>query len=233
MQLGSVLGNTQGLISDAQRGRRAVPPGHAVPPRHGRRRRPVLTRSRGDAAFLAAGRALVRLPPGERKDRVQHGCSRRTGGDHHGCGARSRPRARPAVRRGGRQGRRQRPRWRQRRCRRRRLAGRAGRPGDPRRRRRGRRPTATTSPTGTAPRRLVNAAIDAFGDLDILVNNAGILRDRVLVNMTEAEWDDVVRVHLQGPLRPEPLGRRVLARADQGRQREAAQHRPHVEHVRA
>src|SRR5437868_14148796 len=34
-----------------------------------------------------------------------------------------------------------------------------------------------------------NAAIEAFGDLDILINNAGILRDRVLVNMTEAEWD--------------------------------------------
>ena len=34
--------------------------------------------------------------------------------------------------------------------------------------------------------RLINAAIETFGDLDILVNNAGILRDRVLVNMTEA-----------------------------------------------
>jgi NAD(P)-dependent dehydrogenase (short-subunit alcohol dehydrogenase family) len=46
--------------------------------------------------------------------------------------------------------------------------------------------------------RLVNSAIDAFGDLDILVNNAGILRDRVIVNMTEAEWDAVVAVHLKG-----------------------------------
>jgi NAD(P)-dependent dehydrogenase (short-subunit alcohol dehydrogenase family) len=50
--------------------------------------------------------------------------------------------------------------------------------------------------------RMVNAAIDAFGDLDILVNNAGILRDRVLVNMSEAEWDDVVRVHLKGHFAP-------------------------------
>lgn len=50
--------------------------------------------------------------------------------------------------------------------------------------------------------RLVNSAIDAFGDLDILVNNAGILRDRVLVNMSEAEWDDVVRVHLKGHFAP-------------------------------
>jgi NAD(P)-dependent dehydrogenase (short-subunit alcohol dehydrogenase family) len=50
--------------------------------------------------------------------------------------------------------------------------------------------------------RLVNSAIDAFGDLDILVNNAGILRDRVLVNMTEQEWDDVIAVHLKGHFAP-------------------------------
>jgi NAD(P)-dependent dehydrogenase (short-subunit alcohol dehydrogenase family) len=50
--------------------------------------------------------------------------------------------------------------------------------------------------------RLVNAAIDNFGELDILVNNAGILRDRVLVNMSESEWDDVVRVHLKGHFAP-------------------------------
>ncbi len=50
--------------------------------------------------------------------------------------------------------------------------------------------------------RLINAAIEAFGDLDILVNNAGILRDRVLVNMTEEEWDDVIRVHLKGHFAP-------------------------------
>jgi NAD(P)-dependent dehydrogenase (short-subunit alcohol dehydrogenase family) len=50
--------------------------------------------------------------------------------------------------------------------------------------------------------RLVNAAIEAFGDLDIVVNNAGILRDRVLVNMTEEEWDAVVAVHLKGHFIP-------------------------------
>ena len=50
--------------------------------------------------------------------------------------------------------------------------------------------------------RLINAAIEAFGDLDILVNNAGILRDRVLVNMTEEEWDDVIRVHVKGHFAP-------------------------------
>ncbi len=50
--------------------------------------------------------------------------------------------------------------------------------------------------------RLVNAAIEAFGDLDILVNNAGILRDRVVVNMTEDEWDAVIDVHLKGHFAP-------------------------------
>ena len=49
---------------------------------------------------------------------------------------------------------------------------------------------------------LVRTAIDAYGDLDILVNNAGILRDRTIVNMTEAEWDDVVTVHLKGHFAP-------------------------------
>jgi NAD(P)-dependent dehydrogenase (short-subunit alcohol dehydrogenase family) len=50
--------------------------------------------------------------------------------------------------------------------------------------------------------RLINSAIERWGALHVLVNNAGILRDRVLVNMTEAEWDDVVRVHLRGHFLP-------------------------------
>src|SRR5438552_7944210 len=50
--------------------------------------------------------------------------------------------------------------------------------------------------------RLVQSAIDAFGDLHVLVNNAGILRDRVLVNMTEDEWDAVIHVHLKGHYAP-------------------------------
>src|SRR4051795_683168 len=50
--------------------------------------------------------------------------------------------------------------------------------------------------------RMVQAAIDRFGRLDILVNNAGILRDRMLVNMEEHEWDAVIEVHLKGHFAP-------------------------------
>ena len=50
--------------------------------------------------------------------------------------------------------------------------------------------------------RLVQQAIEEFGRLDILVNNAGILRDRMLVNMTEDEWDAVIAVHLKGHFAP-------------------------------
>ena len=51
-------------------------------------------------------------------------------------------------------------------------------------------------------RNLVQTAIDHFGGLDVLVNNAGMLRDRVLANMTEDEWDAVMRVHLKGTYQP-------------------------------
>lgn len=45
---------------------------------------------------------------------------------------------------------------------------------------------------------LIDQAVSTFGRLDILVNNAGILRDRVIINMTEEDWDSVVRVHMKG-----------------------------------
>jgi NAD(P)-dependent dehydrogenase (short-subunit alcohol dehydrogenase family) len=51
-------------------------------------------------------------------------------------------------------------------------------------------------------KRLIDGAIAAFGRLDILVNNAGILRDRMLVNMEEHEWDAVIEVHLKGHFAP-------------------------------
>jgi NAD(P)-dependent dehydrogenase (short-subunit alcohol dehydrogenase family) len=50
--------------------------------------------------------------------------------------------------------------------------------------------------------KLVNTGIEAFGKVDVLINNAGILRDRMLVNMTEAEWDAVIKVHLKGTFGP-------------------------------
>ncbi|MFL6105451.1 MAG: SDR family oxidoreductase [Marmoricola sp.] len=69
---------------------------------------------------------------------------------------------------------------------------------------------------------MVQQAIDTFGGLDILVNNAGFVRDRMLVNATEEEWDAVIRVHLKGhfaPLRHAAAYWR--AESKEGRQRAA------------
>src|SRR5574341_1403931 len=46
--------------------------------------------------------------------------------------------------------------------------------------------------------KIIKTPLDKFGRLDILVNNAGILRDRMIFNMTEQEWDEVIAVHLKG-----------------------------------
>lgn len=54
----------------------------------------------------------------------------------------------------------------------------------------------------TQAQEMVQQAIDTFGGLDILVNNAGILRDRMMVNMTEDDWDMVIKVHLKGTFAP-------------------------------
>ena len=132
---------------------------------------------------------------------------------------RHRARARAAVRLAGRQGRRQRPRRRHRR-----LAAPTPRP--PRRSStRSSPPAARPSPPPTASARfdgakaIVDPAVEAFGDLHVVVNNAGILRDRMLVSMTEQEFDDVIAVHLKGTFNVTRHAADVLARAGQGGRR--------------
>src|SRR5262245_33674070 len=49
---------------------------------------------------------------------------------------------------------------------------------------------------------LVNQAVETFGDLHVLVNNAGILRDRMLVSMSDDDWDSIMKVHLRGHFAP-------------------------------
>ncbi|HVU74765.1 MAG TPA: SDR family oxidoreductase [Mycobacteriales bacterium] len=56
--------------------------------------------------------------------------------------------------------------------------------------------------THAGAKELIDQAVDTYGDINTLVNNAGILRDRMLVNMEEAEWDAVIAVHLKGTYGP-------------------------------
>ncbi|MFJ7072573.1 SDR family oxidoreductase [Streptomyces sp. NPDC098781] len=56
--------------------------------------------------------------------------------------------------------------------------------------------------TGAGAASLVAAAVQTYGRLDTLVSNAGFLRDRMLVNLDEDDWDAVVRVHLKGHFLP-------------------------------
>ena len=77
---------------------------------------------------------------------------------------------------------------------------------------------ANNDPVGSfaSAGRIVQAALDAFGQLDILVNNAGILRDRTLLKMTEQEWNQVIEVHLTGSFSCMQAAARVMAERDKG-----------------
>ncbi|MEV3996150.1 3-oxoacyl-ACP reductase [Streptomyces halstedii] len=65
---------------------------------------------------------------------------------------------------------------------------------------RGSRAVAVTGDVGewSMGDRLVRMAVESFGGLDVVVNNAGVLRDKMLFNLTESDWDDVIRIHLKG-----------------------------------
>ena len=85
-----------------------------------------------------------------------------------------------------------------------------------------------------AANRLIQQAVETFGALHVLVNNAGILRDRMLTNMTDEEWDAVVTVNLPRHVRPQPGRGGLLARAGEGRRprrRPADQHQLSFRHL--
>jgi NAD(P)-dependent dehydrogenase (short-subunit alcohol dehydrogenase family) len=71
-------------------------------------------------------------------------------------------------------------------------------------------------------------ALDSFGGVDVLVNNAGILRDRMIHNMSESEWDDVIAVHLKGTW---ACGRAVIRHWRPLAKREAASGRPRARKI--
>ena len=89
-------------------------------------------------------------------------------------------------------------------------------------------PTPTASPPSRGPKEMVAQAVEAFGDLHVIVNNAGILRDRMLVSMSEEDFDDVIAVHLKGTFNLTRHAAELLARAGQGRRRGRPGDRQHV-----
>ena len=122
---------------------------------------------------------------------------RRARGGHHRRRERDRPGARPGLRRAGSQGRGQRPGGR---------PGRRGLVSGPAQEvadeiaAAGGEAVANTDDISSwaGAERLIEAVVEAFGGLDVVVNNAGILRDRMMVTMTEQDWDAVIGVHLSG-----------------------------------
>ncbi|MEO3784664.1 SDR family oxidoreductase [Actinocorallia sp. B10E7] len=76
--------------------------------------------------------------------------------------------------------------------------------------------------TDDGAKALIQLALDTFGRLDVLVNNAGFLRDRMLINLGEDEWDAVMRVHLKGHFLPlKYAGQHWRAESKAGRQPDA------------
>lgn len=77
---------------------------------------------------------------------------------------------------------------------------------------------ANNEPVGSfaSAKRIVESAMEAYGQLDILVNNAGILRDRTLLKMTEEEWNQVIEVHLTGSFSCMQAGARVMTERGKG-----------------
>ena len=76
--------------------------------------------------------------------------------------------------------------------------------------------TTTTAASWSGAEGMVQQAIDTFGGLDVLICNAGILRDKMSFNMSEEEFDSVIRVHLKGHFAPIRFAGRLLAGEGQG-----------------
>jgi len=144
------------------------------------------------------------------------GRPRRQGLHHHRRGPRPRPRALAPFSPTRRQGRRQRPR---------RIRDRRGADASAAQTvvdeivAAGGEAVASTDSVSDwdGAQRIVTTAVETFGDLHVLVNNAGILRDRMLVSMSEEEFDAVIAVHLKGTFNMSRFAARLLAGPVEGR----------------